>query len=228
MVDVLLDLDGRARHNRPMATRVLIADDHPVVRGGLAALLETIPGIEVIGQVGDGDAAVREVALQRPEVVVMDLRMSGTSGVEATRRITAEYPGTAVLVLTMFDEDALISEALAAGARGYLLKGAEQEEIVRGIRAVAAGEAIFSGAVADHILRRTAAPRAVLPQLTGREREVTDLLARGLSNTEISRRLSIAPKTVGNHVSAIFLKLGVATRAEAIVLAREAGLGLGP
>jgi len=211
-----------------MTIRVLLADDHPVVRGGLVALLETLAGVEVVGQAADGAAAVRETALLHPDVVVMDLRMPGMDGVEATRRIAAGFPGTAVLVLTMFDEDALIADALAAGARGYLLKGAEQEEIERAVRAVAAGEAIFSRDVAERVLRRSASPPASappLPRLTDREREVTDLVARGLSNAAIARRLSISPKTVGNHVSAIFAKLGVATRAEAIVTAREAGLG---
>ncbi|MGB4778937.1 response regulator [Microbacterium sp.] len=208
-------------------TRIVLADDHPVVRSGLVALLETLPGIEVVGQAGDGEAAVREVALTRPDVVVMDLRMPRLDGVEATRRIVADYPDVAVLVLTMFDEDALVADALAAGARGYLLKGAEQHEIERAIRAVAAGGAIFSRDVASRVLRRvTPEPTArPLPQLTPRERDVADLIAAGLSNTAISERLTLAPKTVGNHVSAIFLKLGVATRAEAIVRAREAGMG---
>ena len=208
-------------------TRVVLVDDHPVVVAGLAALFETLPGIEVVGQAGDGEAAVREVALRRPDVVVMDLRMAGTDGVAATRRIARDYPEVAVLVLTMFDEDVLIADALAAGARGYLLKGAQQEEIERAIRAVAAGEAIFSSSVASRVLRHIAptSPGRSLPQLTARELEVTDLIAAGLSNSAIAERLGVAPKTVGNHVSAIFLKLGVATRAEAIVTARDAGLG---
>lgn len=208
-------------------TRVVIVDDHPVVRGGLVALLDTLPGIEVAGQAGDGEAALREVALLRPEVVVMDLRMPGLGGVEATRRITTDYPGVAVLVLTMFDEDALIGDALAAGARGYLLKGADQEEIERAIRTVASGDVIFSGGVAARVMRQLSNSTSAreLPQLTAREREVVDLIAAGLSNQAIAERLGLAPKTVGNHVSAIFLKLGVSTRAEAIVLARDAGLG---
>lgn len=209
-----------------MSIRVLLADDHPVVRGGLVALLDTLDAIEVVGQAGDGAAALREVALTRPDVVVMDLRMPLVDGVEATRRILAGFPGTAILVLTMFDEDALIADALAAGARGYLLKGAGQEEIERAIRSVAAGDAIFSREIADRVLHRATAPaQRALPQLTDRERQITDLLAAGLPNAVIAERLGIAPKTVGNHISAIFLKLGVATRAEAIVLAREAGLG---
>jgi DNA-binding NarL/FixJ family response regulator len=208
--------------------RVVVADDHPVVRGGLVALLSTLEGVEVVAQAGTGADALRETALQRPDVVVMDLRMPGLDGVEATRRIATEYPGVAVLVLTMFDEDELIVDAVAAGARGYLLKGAEPEEIERAIRAVASGEAIFSREVATKVLQRMspASRPTPLPALTVREREVLDLIARGLSNAVIADRLGLAAKTVGNHISTIFLKLGVATRAEAIVIAREAGLGV--
>lgn len=207
--------------------RVLLADDHPVVRGGLVALIDTLPGIEVVGQAGDGQQALRETALLRPDVVIMDLRMPVLDGVEATRRIVRDYPGVAVLVLTMFDQDALIADALSAGAHGYLLKGAEQDEIERAIRAVASGEAIFSRAVAAQVLRRISPEpvRRPLLGLTPRELEVTELLAAGLSNAAIAERLSLAPKTIGNNISAIFVKLGVATRAEAIVLARNAGLG---
>jgi DNA-binding NarL/FixJ family response regulator len=208
-------------------TRVVLVDDHPVVRGGLVALLATLQGIEVVGEAADGESALRETALLRPDVVVMDLRMPGVGGVEATRRITEGYPGVAVLVLTMFDEDALIGDALAAGARGYVLKGADQEEIERAIRAVASGEVIFGGGVATRVVRQLSSRTSThaLPQLTAREREVVDLIAAGLSNQAIADRLGLAPKTVGNHVSAIFLKLGVASRAEAIVIARDAGLG---
>ncbi|CAN5314109.1 response regulator transcription factor [soil metagenome] len=207
--------------------RVLIADDHPVVRGGVVALLATVPGIDVVAEVGTGRAAIRETALLRPDVVVMDLRMLDLDGVEATRRITADYPGVAVLVLTMFDEDVLVGEALEAGARGYLLKGAEPGEIDRAIRAVASGDAIFGRDIAQRVLGRVTPQRtgAAFPQLSERERQVLDLIARGLSNTAIAERLGRAPKTIGNHISAIFLKLGVATRAEAIVAARDAGLG---
>lgn len=207
-------------------TRVLLVDDHPVVRGGLVALLDTLPGIAVVGQVGDGAAALREVALLKPDVVVMDLRMPGMDGVEAVRRITTGYPATAILILTMFDEESLIADALAAGAHGYLLKGAGQDEIERAIRTVAAGATVFSPGVVERVLHRSRPSSKPLPQLTEREREVTELLARGISNAAIAERLEIAPKTVGNHISSIFLKLGVVSRAEAIVRAREAGLGL--
>lgn len=221
--------NGAMEAEQPAIIRVIVADDHPVVRGGLIALLSTLDGVEVAGEVGDGRAVLREVALTRPDVVVMDLRMPMLDGVEATRRITAEHPGVGVLVLTMFDEDALVNAALAAGARGYLLKGAGPHEIERAIRAVASGEAIFSREVAERVLRQVTPvlERMPLPQLSAREREVAELVARGLPNAVIAERLGLALKTVGNHMSAIFLKLGVATRAEAIVLARDAGLGRG-
>jgi DNA-binding NarL/FixJ family response regulator len=205
--------------------RVLLADDHPMIRRGLTSLLSTLPGVEVVGEAGTGREVLREAALARPNVVVMDLRMPELDGVETTRRLARDHPDVAVLVLTMFDEDQLISEALAAGARGYLLKGAEQDEIERAIRAVAAGDVIFSATVADRVLRGMTAPAPALPALSEREGQVLDLIATGLGNDAIARRLSLAPKTVGNHISSIFLKLGVATRSEAIVLAREAGLG---
>ena len=207
--------------------RVLLADDHPVVRRGLAALLATLDGIEVVAQAGTGDEAVREVGLCRPDVVIMDLRMPGGDGVEATRRIVNGYPKTAVLVLTMFDEDALVADALRAGARGYLLKRAEQAEIERAIRAVAVGDAIFSSEVAGRVLGAITADREApaLAPLSPREREVLNIVATGATNSAIAHRLGLSPKTVGNHISAIFLKLGIATRAEAVVIAKDAGLG---
>ncbi|WP_433350766.1 response regulator [Microtetraspora malaysiensis] len=207
--------------------RVLLADDHPVVRRGLAALLATLPGMEVVAQAGTGREVLREIGINRPDVVIMDLRMPVLDGVEATRRISKEYPGTAVLVLTMFQEDTLVADALKAGARGYLLKSAEQDEIERAIRAVAAGGAIFSSAVAGPVLGRIAAGgnEPTLPALSPRERQVLDLIATGATNGAIAHRLGLSPKTVGNHISAIFLKLGVTSRAEAIVIAKDAGLG---
>ncbi|MCB0910656.1 MAG: response regulator transcription factor [Propionibacteriaceae bacterium] len=207
--------------------RVLVADDHPIVRGGLVALLGTLADVEVVGEAADGAAAVREALLSRPDVVILDLRMPVLDGVGAARRIARDLPDTAVLVLTMFDEDDLVADALAAGARGYLLKGAEPEEIERAIRGVAGGSAVLAPQIADHVLGRVARAPVTdpFPDLTAREREVLHLIAEGASNPEVAHRLSIAPKTVGNHVSAIFLKLGVATRAEAIVRARNAGYG---
>ena len=206
--------------------RVLLADDHPVVRGGLAALLGSLPGVVVVGEAGTGTAAVRETALTRPDVVIMDLRMPELDGVEATRQIVRAHPGVAVLVLTMFDEDAMVAQAVRAGARGYLVKGAEQDEIERAIRTVAAGGVVVAGEVAGALLGRLARPEeAPFPALTDRERQVLDRMAGGAGNAAIAAALGMAPKTVGNHISAIFAKLAVATRAEAIVLARDAGLG---
>jgi DNA-binding NarL/FixJ family response regulator len=212
---------------------VVVADDHPVVRDGLSALLRSLDGIEVVGTAEDGEQAIREAVLHRPDVIVMDVAMPGTDGVTATRRVLAASPSTAVLMLTMFDDDASVRAAMSAGARGYLLKGARQSEIERAIRAVAAGEAIFGLGVATQLLglvgaEGTPARRTtpiVFPGLTPREREVLDEIAGGRSNTAIAELLGLAPKTVGNHISSIFLKLQVSTRAEAIVQARDAGLG---
>lgn len=209
--------------------RVLLADDHPVVREGLSALLSSMSGIEVVGQAGSGEEAVRECALATPDVVIMDLRMPGLDGVGATREILRAQPNTAVLVLTMFDEDDLISSALSAGARGYLLKGAEQSDIERAIRTVASGESVFSGAVArkliDRLAGREVAGAVALPALTPREREVLDRMATGVANAVIASTLHLSPKTLSNHISSIFSKLGVESRSEAIILARDAGLG---
>jgi DNA-binding NarL/FixJ family response regulator len=207
---------------------VVIADDHPVVRNGLRALVDSLPGLSVVGEATDGDSAVREVQLLRPDVVVMDVRMPGTDGLEATRRITAAVPGTAVLVLTMYEDDDTVFAAMRAGARGYLLKGAEQAEIDRALRATAAGEAIFGPGVAARVLGYFAGPRTVtpFPELTPREREILDRVAAGERNGSIARALGLAPKTVSNHLSSIFTKLAVADRAEAIARAREGGFGL--
>jgi len=208
--------------------RVVIADDHPVVRRGLAALLESVEGVEVVGQASTGREAVREAQLLAPDVVLMDVQMPDLDGVEASRRIATSSPGVAVLVLTMHDDDETVLAALRAGARGYLLKGADQEEIRRAVHAVVAGEMIVAPAAAAHVVARLAAPpapAAPFPELTPREREVLDAVARGRPNGAIAAELGLAPKTVGNHVSTIFTKLGVATRAEAVVAARRAGLG---
>lgn len=215
----------------PATIRVLIADDHPVVRNGLSALIGTLPGCEVVGQAADGEAAVREAHLARPDVVIMDVQMPGLDGIEATRRISAALPEVAVLMLTMFDDDDTVFAAMRAGARGFLLKGAEQGEIERALRAVVSGEAIFGPGVASRILGFFAQPtraEAPFPELTAREREVLDLIASGSRNSAIAQALGLSPKTVGNHVSSIFAKLAVADRSEAIVRAREGGLGGAP
>ncbi|MDR7087706.1 DNA-binding NarL/FixJ family response regulator [Aeromicrobium panaciterrae] len=208
--------------------RVLLADDHPVVRSGLRALLDSLPGYDVVADVADGEAAVREAQLTKPDVVLMDIRMPGIDGIEATRRLRAAVPDTAILVLTMFDDDDTVFAAMRAGAMGYLLKGAEQDEIDRGIRAVVAGEAIFSPGVAQRVLGFLSSPRAggdPFPELTEREREVLDLVAAGRRNQAIAEELFLSPKTIANHISSIFVKLAVADRSEAIVRARQGGLG---
>jgi DNA-binding NarL/FixJ family response regulator len=211
--------------------RILVADDHPVVRGGLVALLRTIDGIDVVGEAADGAAAVREAQLSRPDVVLMDVRMPDLDGVEATRRIRAAVPSTRVLMLTMYDDDATVFTAMQAGAQGYLLKEAEQEEIVRAVRAVVAGDAIFGPGVAERVLGffsgppPAAAPDYPFPELTERERVVLELLARGRGTTEIAGELFLSPKTVANNLTRIFAKLQGASRAAALVRAHEGGLG---
>jgi DNA-binding NarL/FixJ family response regulator len=210
--------------------RVIIADDHTAFRDGLRALLRTVDGLTVVAQASSGEETVTRARDLQPDVILMDLNMPGLDGIEATRRIVAASPHIAVLVLTMYEDDDSIFAALRAGARGYLLKGADRAEIVRAVRSVASGEAIFGPAIARRLVGYFSMPRPdaagqAFPELTEREREILELIARGLSNTAISERLVLSPKTVRNHVSNIFSKLQVAGRAEAIVRAREAGLG---
>jgi DNA-binding NarL/FixJ family response regulator len=214
-----------------MTIRVLIADDHPLFRQGLRAALADATGITVAGEASDGAAAVTGAARLGADVVLMDLHMPGGGGIDATRQIAASYPAAAVLVLTMFDNDESLFTAMRAGARGYLVKGAERDEIVRAIQAVAAGEVVFGAGVAARALAYFAAApvggRAArpFPELTDREIEILQLIAGGQGNPEIARRLHLADKTVRNHVSSIFAKLQVTDRPQAIIRAREAGLG---
>ncbi|MBI2762279.1 MAG: response regulator transcription factor [Chloroflexi bacterium] len=214
---------------QPASLRIVIADDHAAFRSGLEALLRTIEGVEVVGHAATGDEVVERVVVTQPDVVVMDLNMPGIDGIEATRRIVAASPHIAVLVLSMYEADDQVFGALKAGARGYLLKGADRAELIRAIRGVASGDAIFGPAIARRLVAffaaRPAVEAAAFPELTDREREILDMVARGLNNTEITQRLVLSPKTVRNHVSNIFSKLQVADRAQAIVRAREAGLG---
>ena len=209
--------------------RVLIADDHPMFRGGLRALLAGEPSVEVVAEAATGDEAIQLAARHGPDVVLMDLTMPDTDGIEATRAVVAEQPDVAVLVLTMLEDEASLAAALRAGARGYLLKGADGSEAVRAIRAVAAGEVIFGPELAMQVLGRLRDGgediAASLPDLTEREREVLELMAQGHTNPVIATRVFLTEKTVRNYVSNIFRKLGVDNRVEAVIRAREAGLG---
>lgn len=209
---------------------VLVVDDHPVVREGLRTLLGSLPGFSVVGEASSGNEAVEKADELQPDIVIMDLHMGDGDGISATRRLVSHSPHVAVLVLTMFDDDNSLFAALRAGARGYILKGAAQEDIVRALEALTRGEAIFSPGIARQVLAYFGSgPRpggeSLFPELTGREREVLDLIARGTNNLAIAERLGLTPKTVRNHVSNIFNKLHVTDRAQAIVRAREAGLG---
>jgi DNA-binding NarL/FixJ family response regulator len=210
--------------------RVLIADDHPVFRDGLRTLLSSSEGFEVVGDAANGTEAVARALELQPDVVVMDLNMPELDGIEATRALVQASPHMRVLVLTMFDDDDSVFAAMRAGAAGYVLKGADQTEIVRAIRSVGSGEAIFGAPVARRVMayfsaaRKSAQP-SPFPELTDRELEVLDLAAGGVNNQGIARRLSISEKTARNHISNIFAKLQVADRAQLIVRAREAGFG---
>lgn len=206
--------------------RILIADDHPVFRFGLAALLATQPDLEVVGEAMDGTEAIALAGSLAPDLVLMDIKMPEVNGIEATRRILQRNPQIGILILTMFEDDSVFA-AVRAGARGYILKGAEGEETLRAIRAAAHGEAIFSPAIAQRLTRFLAqAPAAPLPfpELTGREREILTFMAQGLTNNAIAERLSLSPKTVRNLVSLVFSKLEVTDRGQAMLKAREAGL----
>ncbi len=209
---------------------VLIADDHPIFRDGLRALLASAPGVELVGEATTGEEAVSLAAELQPDVVVMDVQMPGIGGIEATRRIIRDGPNIRILVVTMFEDDGTVFQAMRAGARGYVLKGANYAEMLRAIRAVGTGEAIFSPKIAVRLMdffssiRPATIPQA-FPELSDREREILDLIAQGHKNTDIAHHLFLSPKTVRNHVSNILHKLQVADRTEAIIRAREAGLG---
>ena len=211
--------------------RVLVADDHPVVRSGLVGVLTSLGGFDVVAVAADGREAVREAVLHGPDVALMDLQMPGTDGFTAIRELARVAPSVRVCVLTMYDDDDSLFAAMRAGARGYLLKGAEQEEIARAVRAIAAGEVIFGPGIAVRVLSQLTSPAAEpaathFPGLTARELEILDLLASGTPTAAIARRLDVTAKTVSNHVSNILTKLQVADRTQAALIARQAGLGL--
>jgi DNA-binding NarL/FixJ family response regulator len=212
-----------------MTVRVVLADDHPVVRDGLKALLASVDGINVVGEAENGREAVRAAVTLHPDVLVMDLHMPGGDGVAATQEITRVAPAVGVLVLTMLDDDETVQAAVRAGAAGYVLKGASQQQIVRAIQAVAAGDSILGSGVARRVLDAAAGrvnrPPDPLQALTPRERQILELLATGLSTSVMAARLALTPKTVNNNLSVIFGKLGVANRTEAALLARRSGLG---
>lgn len=209
--------------------RILIADDHPMVRKGLRALLSAQGDLELVGEATNATEAVELTTALLPDVVLMDLHMPG-GGIEATRQITHTSPSVRVLVVTMFKDGDSVFTALRAGARGYILKDADEDEMLRAIRAVAGGEAIFSPEVATRVLTYFSKPRStfpseLFPELTAREREILELIVEAKSNANIARNLGLSLKTVANYVSNIFSKLQVADRTEAIARAQAAGLG---
>jgi DNA-binding NarL/FixJ family response regulator len=210
--------------------RVLIADDHPVFRDGMHGLLDSVLDTEVVGEATSGEEVVSQAAALQPDVILMDIKMPGINGIAATREILAASPHIGILMVTMLEDDESVFAAMRAGARGYVLKGANQADILLAIRAVARGEVIFGPNIARRLLRffstlRPQAPQRVFPDLSERETELLALMAQGKSNQEIADQLGLSLKTVRNHVSNIFSKLQVADRAQAILRAREAGLG---
>jgi DNA-binding NarL/FixJ family response regulator len=210
--------------------RILIADDHPIFRHGAATLLASAPGMVVAGEARTGQEAIDLAAALQPDVILMDLQMPELNGIDATRQILAASPHIRILMVTMFEDDASVFTAMKAGARGYVLKDADKPDLLRAISAVGNGEAIFSPAIASRVLDFFTSPRpteaaVAFPQLTDREREILNLIAQGHGNQDIARRLVLTHSTVRNYVSSIFTKLQVADRADAIVRARQAGLG---
>jgi DNA-binding NarL/FixJ family response regulator len=209
--------------------RILIADDHPLFRKGMRTLLNATEDLEVVGEAATGQEVVEQAATLQPDVILMDLQMPGITGLEATRQILHTSPHIRILVITLFEDDASVFESLRAGARGYVLKDSREEEMLRAIRSVGSGEAIFSAAIASRLIdffatQRQTVPKALFPALTEREREILQRLSRGESNQDIARHLGLSVKTVNNYVSNIFSKLQVTDRTQAIIRARDAGL----
>lgn len=210
--------------------RILIADDHTLFRDGLRALLASIPDMEVVGEASNGQAVLRQAFELQPDVILMDIQMPDLNGIEATRQILHTSPHIGIVVLTMFQDDDSVFAVMRAGARGYVLKGADQGVLLRAVRAIANGESLFSPEIASRMIQFFAGMQPgsrsdIFPELTGREREILSYIADGETNAEIARKLVISMKTVRNHVSNIFSKLQVADRAQAAIRAREAGLG---
>nr|WP_263323670.1 response regulator transcription factor [Neobacillus sp. Marseille-Q6967] len=210
--------------------RILIVEDHPMFRDGLLRMLETAEDFEVVGEAATGEEAIQLADQLKPDIILMDINLPKISGIEATKQIVHKHPETGILVLTMYDDDSSVFAAIRAGARGYLLKEANRNEIVRAIQAVGEGEAIFSPAIARRMMyyfeaKTKQVQPAVFPQLTEREREVLDHIARGKNNADIASVLGLNQKTVRNHVSNILSKLHASDRAQVIIMAREAGLG---
>lgn len=211
--------------------RILLADDHTLFRVGMRSLLQSIDGVEVVGEAATGEETIVKAAELQPDVILMDIQMPDVNGIEATRQILRTSPHIGIIMLTMFKDDESVFMAMRAGARGYVLKGADQEVMLRAIRGVANGESLFSPEIAKRLIHffatlQPAAPKEIFPELTAREREVLSLVAQGNNNAEISQALGITMKTVRNHVSNIFNKLQVADRTQAAIRAREAGLGI--
>jgi DNA-binding NarL/FixJ family response regulator len=214
---------------RDETLRIMLVDDHPMVREGLRALLTSLPSMTVVGECDTGEDAVARALELQPALILMDLRLPGINGIEATRRIVQASPHIAVLALTMLEDDESVFGAMRAGARGYLLKGAGKAEVQRAITSVAYGEAIFSPQIAKRLVQyfanmRPVIPQTAFPELTDREREVLALIVDGRSNAQIAESLSLSPKTVSNHISNIFSKLQVLDRAQAVTRARQMGL----
>jgi DNA-binding NarL/FixJ family response regulator len=208
-----------------VSIRVVVVDDHPIVRDGLRALFGTVPDVEVVGEATDVAGALREVTLARPDVLLLDVHLPDGTGLEVLTGVRRASPETRVLLLTMDDDAETVLAAVRLGADGYLVKGAGQEEILRAVRAVHDGQMILGPTVNRHLRGLTASPSQPFPQLAAREREILDLVAAGLSNGAIADRLHLSPKTVANYLTAVFAKLGVSDRSQAIVTARDAGLG---
>jgi DNA-binding NarL/FixJ family response regulator len=215
--------------------RLMIVDDHTLFREGLRAIFKPVPDIEIVGEAGDGNTAVQMALELRPEMILMDIQMEHPNGIEACKRILEQQPEIAIIMLTMLEDADSLFAAMVAGAKGYVLKGADKAEVLKTIRAVAEGEVLFGSAIANRmtdffrsvgsaprITRQQASP---FPELTEREHEILEFIAQGLNNATIADRLQIAPKTISNHISNIFNKLQVADRAQAVIKARKAGMG---